>query len=184
MSRIGNKPITIPAGVEVTVNGSTVTTKGPKGTLTKTFQPIINVEVKENLIYVTRPNEEKFTKQLHGTIRAVIATMVEGVSNGYKKTLSIVGIGYRASMQGKDLVLNVGYSHPIIFEEPEGIKIDVQGQNTIVVNGYDKVKVGEVAAKIRSFRKPNPYADSAALAKGIRYQGERIIVKEGKKASK
>jgi len=179
MSRIGNKPITIPAGVEVTVNGSTVTTKGPKGTLTKTFQPIINVEVKENLIYVTRPNEEKFTKQLHGTIRAVIATMVEGVSNGYKKTLSIVGIGYRASMQGKDLVLNVGYSHPVVIKPLEGSAINVVNPTEVEVTGCDKQIVGQVAAEIRRVREPEPY-----LGKGIKYENEVIIRKEGKRAGK
>ena len=179
MSRIGNKPIAIPTGVEVTINGSTITTKGPKGTLTKTFQPIIGVEVKENLIYVTRPNEEKATKQLHGTTRAILATMVEGVSAGYKKTLSIVGIGYRASMQGKDLVLSVGYSHPVVIKPLEGSTINVVNPNEVEVTGCDKQIVGQVAAEIRRVREPEPY-----LGKGISYKGEHIRRKEGKKAGK
>ena len=124
MSRIGNKPIAIPAGVEVTLNGSTVTTKGPKGTLTKTFQPIIGIEVKDNFINVTRPNEEKATKQLHGTTRAIVANMIKGVSEGYKIDLEIVGIGYRAQVQGNKLVLNVGYSHPVEIIPEEGVKIE------------------------------------------------------------
>ena len=179
MSRIGNKPIAIPAGVEVTVNGSTVTTKGPKGTLTKTFQPIINVEVKDNQILVTRPNEEKATKQLHGTTRAIVATMVEGVSAGYKKTLTIVGIGYRAAMQGKDLQLSVGYSHPVIIKPLEGSTITVNNPNEVEVSGCDKQIVGQVAAEIRRVREPEPY-----LGKGISYKGEHIRRKEGKKAGK
>lgn len=179
MSRIGNKPIAIPAGVEVTINGSTVTTKGPKGTLTKTFQPIIGIEVKDNFINVTRPNEEKTTKQLHGTTRAIVATMVEGVSAGYKKTLTIVGIGYRASMQGKDLQLSVGYSHPVIIKPLEGSTITVNNPNEVEVSGCDKQIVGQVAAEIRRVREPEPY-----LGKGISYKGEHIRRKEGKKAGK
>ena len=179
MSRIGNKPIAIPTGVEVTINGSTVTTKGPKGTLTKTFQPIIGIEVKDNFINVTRPNEEKATKQLHGTTRAILATMVEGVNAGYKKTLSIVGIGYRASMQGKDLVLSVGYSHPVVIKPLEGSAISVVNPNEVEVIGCDKQIVGQVAAEIRRVREPEPY-----LGKGISYKGEHIRRKEGKKAGK
>lgn len=179
MSRIGNKAIAIPSGVEVTVNGSTVTTKGPKGTLTKTFQPIINVEVKDNQILVTRPNEEKATKQLHGTTRAIVATMVEGVSAGYKKTLTIVGIGYRAAMVGKNLQLNVGYSHPVVIEPLEGATITCVSATEIEVTGCDKQIVGQVAAEIRRVREPEPY-----LGKGISYKGEHIRRKEGKKAGK
>ena len=179
MSRIGNKAIAIPSGVEVTVNGSTVTTKGPKGTLTKTFQPIIGIEVKDNFINVTRPNEEKTTKQLHGTTRAIVATMVEGVSAGYKKTLTIVGIGYRASMQGKDLQLSVGYSHPVIIKPLEGSTITVNNPNEVEVSGCDKQIVGQVAAEVRRVREPEPY-----LGKGISYKGEHIRRKEGKKTGK
>ena len=179
MSRIGNKPIAIPAGVEVTINGSTVTTKGPKGTLTKTFRPVIGIEVKDNFINVTRPNEEKTTKQLHGTTRAVLATMVEGVSAGYKKTLTIVGIGYRASMQGTDLNLSVGYSHPVIIKPLPGSTITVVNPNEVEVTGCDKQIVGQVAAEIRRVREPEPY-----LGKGISYKGEHIRRKEGKKAGK
>ncbi len=179
MSRIGNKPIAIPTGVEVTINGSTITTKGPKGTLTKTFQPIIGVEVKDNLIYVTRPNEEKTTKQLHGTTRAILATMVEGVSTGYKKTLTIVGIGYRASMQGQDLLLSVGYSHPVLIKPLPGSTIACNSATEVEVSGCDKQIVGQVAAEIRRVREPEPY-----LGKGISYKGEHIRRKEGKKAGK
>ena len=185
MSRIGRKAIPVPASVKVSIDADKViTVKGPKGELKHKINPEITVEINGNEIVCSRSSEEKNHRALHGLTRVLISNMVVGVTDGFSKTLEVVGVGYRAEKKGNALQLNVGYSHPIIFEEPEGIKIDVQGQNTIVVNGYDKVKVGEVAAKIRSFRKPNPYADSAALAKGIRYQGERIIVKEGKKASK
>ena len=179
MSRIGNKPIAIPAGVEVTVNGSTVTTKGPKGTLTKTFQPIINVEVKDNQILVTRPNEEKATKQLHGTTRALLNGMVEGVNTGFKKELEIKGIGYRAQLVGKNVVLNLGYSHQITVAAVDGIDFQVPSQTEIIVSGIDKEKVGQMAAEIRSARKPEPYS-----GKGVMYKGERIRRKVGKKAGK
>lgn len=179
MSRIGNKPIAIPAGVEVIVNGSTVTTKGPKGELTKTFKPVIGIEVKDGFVHVTRPNEEKATKQLHGTTRAVLATMVEGVHQGYKRELEIKGIGYKASLQGANLILNVGYSHSITVEPLPGTKIEVPNATNIVVTGADKQIVGQLAAVIRGFREPEPY-----LGKGIMYKGEHIRRKEGKKAGK
>ena len=179
MSRIGNKAIAIPSGVEVTVNGSTVTTKGPKGTLTKTFQPIIGVEVKDNFIYVTRPNEEKFTKQLHGTTRALLNGMVEGVSQGFTKVLEIKGIGYRAQLKGTDIVLNIGYSHPVTIGAVEGVKFEVPSQTEIIVSGIDKQNVGQIAAVIRSVREPEPYG-----GKGIMYKGERVRRKVGKKAGK
>lgn len=179
MSRIGNKPIAIPAGVEVIVNGSTVTTKGPKGELTKTFKPVIGIEVKDGFVHVTRPNEEKATKQLHGTTRAVLATMVEGVHQGYKRELEMKGIGYKASLQGANLILNVGYSHSITVEPLPGTKIEVPNATNIVVTGTDKQIVGQLAAVIRGFREPEPY-----LGKGIMYKGEHIRRKEGKKAGK
>lgn len=179
MSRIGNKPIAIPAGVEVIVNGSTVTTKGPKGELTKTFKPVIGIEVKNGFVHVTRPNEEKATKQLHGTTRAVLATMVEGVHQGYKRELEMKGIGYKASLQGANLILNVGYSHSITVEPLPGTKIEVPNATNIVVTGTDKQIVGQLAAVIRGFREPEPY-----LGKGIMYKGEHIRRKEGKKAGK
>ncbi len=179
MSRIGNKPIAIPTGVEVIVNGATVTTKGPKGELTKTFKPIIGIEVKDGFVHVTRPNEEKTTKQLHGTTRAVLATMVEGVNEGYKRELELKGIGYKASLQGANLVLNVGYSHSIVVEPLPGTKIEVPSATSIVVTGTDKQIVGQLAAVIRGFREPEPY-----LGKGIMYKGEHIRRKEGKKAGK
>lgn len=179
MSRIGNKPIAIPAGVEVIVNGSTVTTKGPKGELTKTFKPVIGIEVKDGFVHVTRPNEEKTTKQLHGTTRAVLATMVEGVHQGYKRELEMKGIGYKASLQGANLILNVGYSHSITVEPLPGTKIEVPNATNIVVTGTDKQIVGQLAAVIRGFREPEPY-----LGKGIMYKGEHIRRKEGKKAGK
>lgn len=179
MSRIGNKPIAIPAGVEVIVNGSTVTIKGPKGELTKTFKPVIGIEVKDGFVHVTRPNEEKATKQLHGTTRAVLATMVEGVHQGYKRELEMKGIGYKASLQGANLILNVGYSHSITVEPLPGTKIEVPNATNIVVTGTDKQIVGQLAAVIRGFREPEPY-----LGKGIMYKGEHIRRKEGKKAGK
>lgn len=179
MSRIGNKPIAIPAGVEVIVNGSIVTTKGPKGELTKTFKPVIGIEVKDGFVHVTRPNEEKATKQLHGTTRAVLATMVEGVHQGYKRELEMKGIGYKASLQGANLILNVGYSHSITVEPLPGTKIEVPNATNIVVTGTDKQIVGQLAAVIRGFREPEPY-----LGKGIMYKGEHIRRKEGKKAGK
>ncbi len=175
MSRIGKKPITVPAGVEVKIDGATVTVKGPKGTLTNTFNADMIIKLEGTEIIVDRPSENKMHKSLHGLTRTLIANMVEGVTNGYKKTLEIEGIGYRAAKQGKDLVMNLGYSHQVIIPEIDGITIDVPNNTTIVVNGIDKQVVGQVAAEIREKRPPEPYK-----GKGIRYQGERIIRKEGK----
>ena len=185
MSRIGRAPITVPAGVTVTLGEENrITVKGPKGELSYNIPASIKANVEGSVVHVTRPDDEAENRALHGLVRSLINNMIIGVSVGYEKKREIVGVGYRAEKKGNALQLNVGYSHPVIFEEPAGIKIDVPNQNTVIVNGIDKVKVGEIAAKIRSFRTPNPYADSAALAKGIRYQGERIAVKEGKKSSK
>ena len=175
MSRIGKKPITVPAGVDVKIDGNTVTVKGPKGTLTNTFNADMIIKLEGTEIIVDRPTENKTHRSLHGLTRTLIANMVEGVTNGYKKTLEIEGIGYRAAKQGKDLVMNLGYSHQVIIPEIDGITIEVPNNTTIIVNGIDKQVVGQVAAEIREKRPPEPYK-----GKGIRYQGERIIRKEGK----
>ena len=179
MSRIGNKTITIPTGVEISVSdGNEVTVKGPKGTLTRQFSPLITIKVEGSEVKCTRANEEKHTKQLHGTTRALIANMIAGVHEGYSKTLLIEGIGYRAAVSGNKLTLNVGYSHDIHYTAEEGIKLECPDANTIVVSGIDKQRVGEVASVIRSYRKPEPYK-----GKGIRYKDEHILRKEGKTAA-
>ena len=179
MSRIGNKTITIPAGCEISVSDSNeVTVKGPKGTLSRQFNPNIGIKVEDGQVTCTRVNENKQTKQLHGTTRALIHNMIVGTTEGFKKTLEIVGIGYRAALNGKTLNLNIGYSHEINYPIEDGITIEVPNATTIVVSGIDKQRVGEVAAHIRNFRKPEPYK-----GKGIRYQGEHIIHKEGKTAA-
>ena len=179
MSRIGNKTITIPAGCEISVSDSNeVTVKGPKGTLSRQFNPNIGIKVEDGQVTCTRTNENKQTKQLHGTTRALIHNMIVGTTEGFKKTLEIVGIGYRAALNGKTLNLNIGYSHEINYPIEDGITIEVPNATTIVVSGIDKQRVGEVAAHIRNFRKPEPYK-----GKGIRYQGEHIIHKEGKTAA-
>ena len=178
MSRIGNKTITIPAGCEVSVSDSNeVIVKGPKGTLSRKFSPLIEVKVEGSEVNCVRANEAKHTKQLHGTTRALIHNMIVGTTEGFSKTLEIVGIGYRAAVNGKTLNLNIGYSHDINYEVEDGITIEVPNPTTIVVSGIDKQRVGEVASVIRSYRKPEPYK-----GKGIRYQGEKIAHKEGKTA--
>ena len=179
MSRIGNKTITIPAGVEIKVSDSNeVTVKGPKGTLTRQFSPLIDIKVENNEVNCVRANEEKHTKQLHGTTRALIHNMLVGVSEGYSKTLEIEGIGYRAAVSGKTLTLNVGFSHEINYTAEDGITIECPNPNTIVVSGIDKQRVGEVSSVIRGYRKPEPYK-----GKGIHYKGEHIRRKEGKTAA-
>lgn len=175
MSRIGKKPVAVPAGVEVKIDGSTVTVKGPKGTLTNTFNPEIIIKQEGAEIIVDRPSEDKMHKSLHGLTRTLINNMVEGVTNGFSKSLEIEGVGYRAAKQGKNLVMNLGYSHQVIIPEIDGITIDVPNATSIVVNGIDKQVVGQFAAEIREKRPPEPYK-----GKGIRYAGERIIRKEGK----
>ncbi|MGL5977492.1 MAG: 50S ribosomal protein L6 [Erysipelotrichaceae bacterium] len=180
MSRIGNKAITIPAGVEISVAaGNEVTVKGPKGTLTRQFSPILEIKIEEGVLTVVRPNEEKHTKQLHGTTRALIANMVEGVNTGFTRTLELVGIGFRSAMSGNKLTLNVGYSHPVEFTIEEGITVECKSATEILVSGIDKQRVGEWAANIRAVRKPEPYK-----GKGIRYKGEVVRRKEGKTAGK
>jgi len=186
MSRIGKKLIPIKEGIEVTINPDNVLIKGKNGTDTIKYDPKrIKVEVEDNNIKVTRFNEEKHTKQLHGTTRALINNAVNGVSEGYTKILEIIGIGYHADMKGKDVVLNVGYSHPITISPLDGVTIKIlenkskEINSIIEVSGQDKFKVGQVAALIREVRKPEPYQ-----GKGIRYRGERILRKEGKRAGK
>ena len=179
MSRIGNKTITIPAGVKVTVSeGNEVTVKGPKGTLTRQFSSLMEIEQNDGIITVKRPNDEKHTKQLHGTTRALLHNMVVGVSDGFKKELQITGVGYRAAVQNNVLTLTIGYSHPVVITPEEGLTIECPKQDQIVVSGIDKQRVGELAANIRAVRKPEPYK-----GKGIAYKGEHILRKEGKKAA-
>ncbi len=175
MSRIGRKPIVIPAGVEVKIDGQNVSVKGPKGTLNSTIHPMITAKVENGEVVVTRPNDEKEARSLHGLTRTLIANMVEGVTNGFKKELEIQGVGYRAAKQGKDLVMNLGFSHQVIVPETDGITIEVPDPMKIVINGIDKQRVGQFAAEVREKRPPEPYK-----GKGIRYVGEYIIRKEGK----
>ena len=175
MSRICKKPVVIPNGVEVKLEGNTLTVKGPKGTLTRNFHSDIAIKVEDNQVIVERPSDHRTHRALHGTTRSVIANMVEGVTNGFSKTLELVGVGYRAQKKGNNVVLNVGYSHPIDVTPIDGIELDVPSQTQIVVKGIDKEKVGEMAAKIRSYREPEPYK-----GKGIKYSDEVIRRKEGK----
>lgn len=177
MSRIGKKPITIPAGVEVKIDGNTVTVKGAKGELSYTHNVDITVAVEGNEIIVTRPSDDKEHRSLHGLTRTLVANMVKGVSEGYSKTLEINGVGYRAQKQGNNLVMNLGYSHQVIVPEVEGIKIDVPAANQIVISGADKQLVGQFAADVRKKRPPEPYK-----GKGIKYSDEHIRRKEGKAA--
>ncbi len=176
MSRIGRKPITIPAGVEIKVDSdNTITVKGPKGSLTKTMHPDMKITVEGAEILVTRPDDEKEHRSLHGLTRTLIANMVEGVTNGYSKELEIKGVGYRAQLQGKTLNMNLGYSHPVIMEPIDGITIEVPAQNRVVISGIDKQLVGHFAANVRFKRPPEPYKGA-----GIRYVGEVVKHKEGK----
>lgn len=175
MSRIGRMPIAVPAGVDVKIDGSTVTVKGPKGTLTKTVSSNITVTLDNGVITVTRPNDLKENRSLHGLTRTLIANMVQGVNEGFKKELEINGIGYRAAKQGKDLVLNIGYSHDVIMPEIDGITVEVPAPNKIIISGPDKQKVGQFAAEVRGKRPPEPYK-----GKGIKYIDEVIRRKEGK----
>lgn len=175
MSRIGKKPITIPAGVDVKINGSEVTVKGPKGELKNTFSSDMAIAMEGNEITVSRPSDDKEHRSLHGLTRTLIANMVEGVTNGYSKQLEVNGVGYRVQKQGKNLVMNLGFSHQVIMEEIDGITIDVPSANSIVISGADKQKVGQFAAEVREKRPPEPYK-----GKGIKYADEHIRRKEGK----
>ena len=177
MSRIGNKPITVPAGVDVKINGSEVIVKGPKGELKNTFNSDIAIAMEGNEILVTRPSDMKQHRSLHGLTRTLIANMVEGVTNGYTKELEVNGVGYRVQKQGKNLVMNLGFSHQVIMSEVDGITIEVPSPNKIIVSGADKQKVGQFAAEVREKRPPEPYK-----GKGIKYVGEYIRRKEGKAA--
>jgi large subunit ribosomal protein L6 len=176
MSRIGKKPVLIPAGVQVKINGTEVHVKGPKGELTRSFDPVLKIEQQGSELLVSRPNDERQVRALHGLTRALINNMVEGVTRGFKKTLAVEGVGYRAEMQGKRLMLYLGYSHPIMIEPPDGIKIEADPKaKTIAVEGIDKERVGEIAAEIRALRPPEPYK-----GKGIRYDKEVVRRKAGK----
>lgn len=178
MSRIGIRPIEIKEGIEVSIdNKNVVTVKGPKGTLSETIHKDIKVAKEDNTVVVTRPTENKKHKSLHGLSRSLINNMVEGVTSGYEKKLELNGVGYRANLQGKKLVLNLGYSHPIEMDQPEGIEVEVPSQTEIIVKGANKQQVGNFAAKVRELRKPEPYK-----GKGIKYVDEYIRRKEGKTA--
>lgn len=177
MSRIGKKPVMIPEGVTVTIDGSSVVVKGPKGELTNTFHSDMKISLEDNSVVVERPSDSKLHKTFHGTTRALINNMVVGVSEGFKKDLVIKGVGYRAQLQGNTLVLSAGYSHPVELEIPEGITVEVPKPVNVSVMGINKEVVGEFAANIRAVRKPEPY-----LGKGIRYSDEQIRRKEGKTA--
>ena len=175
MSRIGRLPITVPSGVDVTIDGRNVTVKGPKGTLSRALHPDMTVSREEGTIVVTRPTEQKTHKQLHGLTRTLVNNMVVGVTDGYRKGLEITGVGYRAALNGNKLTLNLGYSHPIEIDPPEGITFEVENPTRLAVIGIDKELVGQVAAKVRQTRKPEPYK-----GKGVRYSGEYIRRKAGK----
>lgn len=177
MSRTGLNPIEIPQGVEVTLDGTTVKVKGPKGELSKEISDAIHVKIEENTIYVERSSDTKEQRSLHGTTRSLIANMVEGVSKGFQKELEIIGVGYRAQKQGNKVIINAGYSHPVEVEPLEGTEIDVPKNTHLVVKGIDKEAVGALAANIRAIRPPEPYK-----GKGIRYVGEYVQRKEGKTA--
>lgn len=176
MSRIGRAPITVPAGVTVTINdGNNVTVKGPLGELNQSFNTVLTISQEGDKLIVARPNDEKENRALHGLTRTLLNNMVEGVTKGFQKKLEIVGVGYRVEKQGNKLNLGLGYSHPVIFEETNGVKFEVPDNTTVIVKGIDKQAVGQVAAVIRSKRPPEPY-----LGKGIKYSGERIRRKAGK----
>jgi large subunit ribosomal protein L6 len=179
VSRIGKKPVVLPAGVEAKLEGNVLTVKGPKGTLTRQLHPDMIVEINDREITVSRPSDEKLHRALHGTTRSVINNMVEGVSKGFERSLELVGVGYRAAKSGNKLTMSLGFSHPVeVIPEP-GIEFDVPAQNKVIVKGIDKELVGSVAAKIRAIRPPEPYK-----GKGIKYENERIIRKVGKTGKK
>jgi large subunit ribosomal protein L6 len=178
MSRIGRLPVQILEGVEVRQSNGTLSVKGPKGELTLDVHPDVRVVVDDSEIRVERSSDQKVHRALHGLTRSLIANMVKGVTEGYTKTLEIVGVGYRADAKGKGITINIGFSHPIRYEPTEGVKLECPNQTTIVISGVDKQKVGQTAAEIRGFRPPEPYK-----GKGIRYQGEQIRRKAGKTAS-
>ena len=177
MSRIGKQPVTVPAGVDVKIDGHIVTVKGAKGELTREFHPMMTIKQEGNEIIVTRPDDTREARSLHGLTRTLIHNMVIGVSEGYSKKLELVGVGYRAALKGKNLEMQLGYSHPVVVEPPEGIEFEVPTQTEIVVKGISKERVGQVAADVRKWRAPEPYK-----GKGIRYEGEHVRRKLGKAA--
>ena len=177
MSRVGKKPIAVPSGVDFSVKDNVVTVKGPKGTLTKEFNNNITIKLEDGHITVERPNDEPFIRAIHGTTRALINNMVKGVHEGYRKTLTLVGVGYRAAAKGKGLEISLGYSHPVIVDEIPGITFTVEKNTTIHIDGIEKELVGQVAANIRAKRPPEPYK-----GKGVKYADEHIRRKEGKKS--
>lgn len=181
MSRIGKLPITVPAGVTITVDDdNTVTVKGPNGTLKDKFSSRMEIAQEEGVVHVKRASEEKEVRALHGLTRSLLNNMVLGVTSGFRKDLEIEGVGYKATLQGKKLVLNMGYSHPVEIEQPEGIAFEVPAPNRISVKGIDKQQVGQVAADIRAVRKPSPYVSKQGTGKGIKYAGEKVRRKVGK----
>ncbi|MBU3841548.1 MAG: 50S ribosomal protein L6 [Candidatus Fusobacterium pullicola] len=177
MSRVGKKPIIVPSGVEVTINGNVVTVKGPKGTLTREFNSELTIKKEENEIVIERPNDLPAVRAIHGTTRALINNMIVGVSQGFRKTLNLVGVGYRAAAKGKGLELALGYSHPVVIDEVAGITFTVEKNTTIHIDGIEKDVVGQVAADIRAKRAPEPYK-----GKGVKYSDEVVRRKEGKKS--
>jgi large subunit ribosomal protein L6 len=179
VSRIGRKPVEIKKGVTVEIQNGTIKVKGPKGELTQTYDPRIKINIETNQVVLTRDSDDKRVRALHGLYRALIQNMIDGVTEGYTKKLEIVGVGYRAEWKGRGLQLALGYSHPIFFIPPKEVKVEVPAPTNIVISGIDKQLVGQIAAKIRSFRPPEPYN-----GKGIRYEGEQIIRKAGKTAGK
>jgi len=181
MSRIGKLPINVPANVQITLDAFTITVKGPKGELSQDLNPLVVIKQEENAVTVERVDETKEARSMHGLYRTLIANMIEGVVNGFTKQLEIQGVGYRAALQGKKLVLSLGFSHPVEYTAPAGVdvQIDAEKKNVLIITGTSKQAVGQVAAEIRSFKKPEPYK-----GKGIRYVGEHIIRKAGKTAAK
>jgi large subunit ribosomal protein L6 len=177
VSRIGKQPIPVPSGVDVTIDGTTVTVKGPKGELRQTFTEVITIEKQDDTLVVTRPDDDREARSLHGLTRTLVANMVQGVSEGFSKNLEIVGVGYRAVLKGSDLELALGFSHPVVVKPEPGISFEVPAPNRITVRGIDKQRVGQVAAEIRAWRKPEPYK-----GKGVRYEGEYVRRKLGKAA--
>ena len=179
MSRIGRMPITVPSGVEVTINGQQVSAKGPKGSLGLTVAEPIKVSQADGVITVARPNDERMVRSLHGLSRTLVANVIEGVTTGYSLTINIVGVGYRVAEKGKDLEFQLGYSHPILFPAPEGITYKVESPTKLVISGIDKQLVGETAAKVKKLRKADPYK-----GKGLRLEGEKVLRKAGKAGKK
>ncbi len=179
MSRIGKAPIEVPSKVEITIDGNVVTVKGPLGQLTRTFRPEVEIVRDGNVVYVNRRSEDRVSRALHGLSRTLLNNMIVGVDKGFTKQLEMVGVGYRAQVQGRKLVMQLGYSHPIELDPPAGIEITVEANTKIAVKGYDKQTVGDIAAQIRAYRKPEPYK-----GKGVRYAGERVRRKAGKAGKK